>query len=73
VTLVLLLAVVSVHTQEPKPSPPRSRRRSCLISVKFVEWPGSLADKTSPWVIGVFAQKGKPFRNYQTNDPAWQK
>jgi hypothetical protein len=69
VTLVLLLAVVSVHTQEPKPKPePAYKIKAALLFnfAKFVEWPAeAFADKTSPWVIGVFAQKGQnPFENH---------
>ena len=67
VTLVLLLAVVSVRTQEPKPEPAYKIKAALLFNfAKFVEWPPeAFADKTSPWVIGVFAQKGQnPFENH---------
>jgi hypothetical protein len=65
VTLVLLLAVVSVHTQEPQSEPAYKIKAALVFNfVKFVEWPAeAFADKTSPWVIGVLGQKN-PFDNY---------
>ena len=66
-TLVLLLGVVSVYTQEPKPEPEYKIKAALLFNfAKFVEWPPeAFADKTSPWVIGVFGQKGQnPFENH---------
>ena len=56
-TLVLLLPVVSVHTQESQPTEYQLKAAFLFNFAKYVEWPAAaFPDKTSPLIIGVLGK-----------------
>ena len=55
--MVLLLPVVSVHTQESQPTEYQLKAAFLFNFAKYVEWPAAaFPDKTSPLIIGVLGK-----------------